>query len=77
MAASGIAASEVARTRRARRQRKLDQLEIPEGEVSISEELLGTGGFGSVFLADYLGRNVAAKVWCGVFWGRSYVEIYF
>lgn len=58
--------SEIAAVRRrARRQRKLDQIEIPEEEVSISDELLGTGGFGSVFLADYLGRNVAAKVRCG------------
>lgn len=51
-----------AASRRARRQRKLDQIEIPEDEVSISDELLGKGGFGAVYIGDYLGRNVACKV---------------
>lgn len=52
-----------AEVRRARRQRKLDQIEIPEDQVVIfEEELLGKGGFGKVFLAEYDTRNAAAKV---------------
>ncbi|CAN0045701.1 unnamed protein product, partial [Hapterophycus canaliculatus] len=45
-----------------RRRRSLDQIEIPEDHVLITDELLGKGGFGEVFLADYNGRNTAAKV---------------
>ena len=52
----------LADARTARRQRKLDQIEIPEGNVTITDELLGMGGFGEVYLADYNGRNAAAKV---------------
>ncbi|CAM9178344.1 unnamed protein product, partial [Laminaria digitata] len=52
----------LAETRRAKRQRKLDQMEIPEDHVTITDELLGKGGFGAVYLADYNGRNAAAKV---------------
>lgn len=52
----------LAEARRARRQRKLDQVEIPEDKVVISDELLGRGGFGEVFLAKFNGRNAAAKV---------------
>lgn len=48
--------------RRTRRQRNLDKVEIPEHEVTVSDELLGKGGFGSVYIADYNGRNAAAKV---------------
>lgn len=51
-----------ANARRSRRKRNLDQLEIPEGHVTITDELLGKGGFGEVFLADYNTRNAAAKV---------------
>lgn len=51
-----------AASRRARRQRRLDQIEIAEGEVSISDELLGIGGFGAVYIGDFLGLNVACKV---------------
>lgn len=47
---------------RARRQRKLDKVEIPEDKVIISDELLGRGGFGEVFLAKFNGRNAAVKV---------------
>lgn len=50
----------------ARRKRRLEKIEIPEREVSISGELLGKGGFGSVYIADYGGRNAAAKVTYGV-----------
>ena len=49
-------------SRRARRQRKLEKIEIPEDHVFITEDLLGKGGFGVVYLADYNGRNAAAKV---------------
>ncbi|CAM9535892.1 unnamed protein product [Ectocarpus sp. 12 AP-2014] len=52
----------LAEARRARRQRKLDQVEISEDKVVISDELLGRGGFGKVFLAKFNGRNAAAKV---------------
>lgn len=51
-----------AEARRARRRRSLDQLEIPEGHVTITEEMLGKGGFGAVYLCDFNGRNAAAKV---------------
>ena len=51
-----------AAARRARRQRNLDQLEIPEDHVKITDELLGRGGFGAVYLCDFNGRNAAAKV---------------
>ncbi|CAN0284311.1 unnamed protein product [Pylaiella littoralis] len=52
----------VAEARSLRRQRKLDQVEIPEDHVIITGDLLGKGGFGEVFLADYNGHNAAAKV---------------
>ena len=45
-----------------RRQRNLDKVEIPERDVMVTDELLGKGGFGAVYIADYNGRNVAAKV---------------
>lgn len=59
----------LAEARSARRQRKLDQAEIPEDQVFVTDELLGSGGFGQVYLADINGRNAAAKVlticsWC-------------
>ncbi|CBJ25851.1 protein kinase [Ectocarpus siliculosus] len=52
----------LAEARSARRQRRLDQLAIPEDHVLITDEVLGKGGFGEVFIADYNGRNAAAKV---------------
>lgn len=52
----------MAEARIARRQRKLDQAEIPEDQVLVTDELLGSGGFGKVYLADINGRNAAAKV---------------
>ena len=52
----------VAESRRVKRQRKLDQVEISEEYLSITDELLGKGGFGEVYLADYNGHNAAAKV---------------
>ncbi|CAM9667182.1 unnamed protein product [Ectocarpus fasciculatus] len=55
-------AESLAEARRSRRQRKLDQIEIPEDHVSITNEVLGKGGFGVVYLADYNGHNGAAKV---------------
>ncbi|CAN0166390.1 unnamed protein product, partial [Scytosiphon promiscuus] len=57
------AKSEVlAEARSVRRQRKLDQVEIPEDHLFITGDLLGKGGFGEVYLADYNGHNAAAKV---------------
>ena len=58
----GLKAEAIATARRLRRQRNLNQIEIPEEDVTISEEVLGKGGFGTVFIADYNGRNAAAKV---------------
>eukprot|EP00903_Cladosiphon_okamuranus_P022853 g21045.t1 len=52
----------VAEARAIRRQRKLDQVEIPEEHLFITDDLLGKGGFGEVYLADYNGHNAAAKV---------------
>lgn len=52
----------MAEARRQRRQRNLEQVEIPQEQVCIAKDLLGGGGFGDVFLADYNNRNVAAKV---------------
>lgn len=46
-----------------RRQRKLDLVEISEDHVFVTGDLLGKGGFGEVYLADYNGHNAAAKVW--------------
>lgn len=40
----------------------MDQVEIPADDVMITDEILGKGGFGTVFLGDYLGRNAACKV---------------
>ncbi|CAN0462475.1 unnamed protein product, partial [Ascophyllum nodosum] len=53
---------EMAESRRARRQRRLQQLEIPEDQLILTDVLLGKGGFGEVYLADYSGVNAAAKV---------------
>lgn len=55
-------AKSLAESRRQRRQRRLGQLEIPEDHVTVTNELLGKGGFGAVYIADYNGRNAAAKV---------------
>ncbi|CAM9704764.1 unnamed protein product [Ectocarpus sp. 12 AP-2014] len=52
----------LAEARSARRQRRIDQLEIPEDRVLITDEVLGKGGFGEVFIGNYNGRNAAAKV---------------
>lgn len=56
------AAALLLETRRLRRKRKLDAVEIPERSVTVTDELLGKGGFGAVYMADYNGRNAAAKV---------------
>lgn len=47
-----------------RRQRQLAHIEIPENYVTMTDELLGKGAFGAVYIADFNGRNAAAKV-CG------------
>lgn len=56
----------MAEARSIRRQRKLDRIEIPEDHLAITSDLLGKGGFGEVFLADYNGHNAAAKVCNGI-----------
>ena len=55
-------AHEIAEARRSRRMRNLEKIEISSEDVCITDELLGRGGFGDVYLADYNGRNAAAKV---------------
>ena len=59
---SDSASQAMAELRRAKRQRRLQQLEIPEDQVTLTDVLLGKGGFADVFLADYSGINAAAKV---------------
>ena len=60
--AAEASSESVAEARSIRRQRKLDQVEIPEDHLVITTDLLGKGGFGEVYLADYNGHNAAAKV---------------
>ncbi|CAM9297409.1 unnamed protein product [Ectocarpus sp. 12 AP-2014] len=60
--AESASSESVAEARSIRRQRKLDQVEIPEDQLFITTDLLGKGGFGEVYLADYNGHNAAAKV---------------
>ena len=57
-----LSATNTLEARRVRRQRNLDMVEIPEHFVTVTDELLGKGGFGAVYMADYNGRNAAAKV---------------
>lgn len=45
-----------------RRQRKIAHIEIPEDHLTMTDELLGKGAFGAVYIADLNGRNAAAKV---------------
>lgn len=59
----GAQSESAADARRTRRQRNRDQVEILEDQLFITQDLLGKGGFGAVYLADYNGRNTAAKVW--------------
>lgn len=68
---SAFIAENLAGSRRARRQRNLDQVEIPEDDVTITDQILGKGGFGTVYLADYLGRNVACKVSIECMWNTT------
>lgn len=58
----------LAEARSARRRRRLDQLEIPEDHVLVTDEVLGKGGFGEVFIADYNGPGAMQQprlVWRG------------
>lgn len=55
-------AESLAEARQKRRQRKLEQIEVPEEHSMINNEVLGGGGFGMVFLADYNAGNAAVKV---------------
>lgn len=50
-----------AASRRQQPRHKLEKLGIPEKELTLTDALLGKGGFGSVYIADYNGRNAAAK----------------
>lgn len=52
----------LAEARGIKRQRKVDQVEIPEDHLFITTDLLRKGGFGEVYLADQNGLNGAAKV---------------
>lgn len=54
--------SALADARQLRRKRNFDRIEIPEDHVTVTNELLGKGGFGAVYLADFNGRNAAAEV---------------
>lgn len=45
-----------------KRQWHLQQLEIPEHQLELTDSILGRNGFGEVYLADYTGINVAAEV---------------
>lgn len=49
-------------SKRERRRRRLADLEIAEEDLKLTNEVLGKGGFGTVYLADLNGRNAAAKV---------------
>lgn len=53
----------LAEARRLRREQDLKRIELPEGQIRITDKLLGRGGFGAVYIADFNGRHVAAKVW--------------
>eukprot|EP00752_Nemacystus_decipiens_P004523 g4130.t1 len=51
------------RLRRRRQSVLLDQVDIPAASLDVmKEEVLGVGGFGTVYLADLGGLNAAAKV---------------
>lgn len=56
------AAEPVVAARRERRRRRLDKLEIPEDQLILTNDLLGKGGFGAVYMADFNGHNAAAKL---------------
>ncbi|CAM9776414.1 unnamed protein product, partial [Ectocarpus sp. 12 AP-2014] len=49
-------------SKKKRRQHRMDQLELPASDVEVTNEVLGRGGFGTVYLADLHGLNAAAKV---------------
>lgn len=68
---AGETSETLAEARRVRRQRKLHIIQIPEDHVMITDELLGKGGFGAVYIADYNGRNAAAKVKTRTMWVRQ------
>lgn len=46
----------------ARRRRSMDEITIPDKYITVTDEVLGRGGFATVFLGDYNGRNVAIKL---------------
>lgn len=50
--------------RRARRQRPQDQIEIANDQLAsfVNDDVLARGEFGTVYIADYNGRNAAVKV---------------
>ena len=59
---SEAASESVAEARRVKRQRKLDQVGIPAEYRSITDEFLGKGGFGEVYVADYDGHSAEEKL---------------
>lgn len=61
-AAPSVAES-LAQAHRTRRDINLKGVEIPDADVRIDfESKLGEGGFGKVYVADYMHRNVSVKV---------------
>lgn len=40
----------------------MEQLEISEEDVTLTKTLLGRGGFGTVYVAHYSGKDAAAKI---------------
>lgn len=48
--------------RKKQKRQQADQLEIPPEEVEITDEVIGKGGFSTVYLSDLNGLNAAAKV---------------
>ncbi len=57
-----VAATVLSDARRLLLHSKLDAIEIPGCDVTVTDELLGKGRFGVGYIEDYNGRNAACKV---------------